>query len=225
MSDRRPILLTALLSVLVLSLVLAGPAAQAQSDSDKAEKSEKEPSKSDTSSSDKAAKSDEASAASPDKSAAQKKASDKSDVITNEDLERLFGASAAPPPPATAAEGDPKQSPPAGAQVSDPKAGAETPIQQLMDEQASRGEQQKLIAETEAKIAATEKKIKELERDQLAVKNPFFGARPKPSEEEQASWDASTTPERLAMIDKALDTARTELKDLQAELARMRSGR
>jgi hypothetical protein len=135
-------------------------------------------------------------------------------VFTNEDLTRMFG-------PAEESEPEPSGS---GAQATaDTPENAPDPLALMEQEQKDQASREQTIAEAEAKLAAAQEKLKNLEVQLLATRNPF-SARPELSEEEQEQRATSgeTAAERNARTQKLVEEAKAEVAEAEVELRRAR---
>jgi hypothetical protein len=94
-------------------------------------------------------------------------------------------------------------------------------MEQEKKARAAKGER---VAEAESKLAAAREKLKNLETQLLATRNPF-SARPQLSEEEreQRMTSGETAAERNKRTQELVDEARAKVAEAEAELARARS--
>ena len=96
------------------------------------------------------------------------------------------------------------------------------PLALLEQSERSAAEKAQRLAAAEAEVAAARKLVADLEKQVLAIKNPF-AARPELSEEEREKRESDTSvAERMARSESQLDEARLSLKDAEADLARAR---
>ena len=140
--------------------------------------------------------------------------------FTNEDLQRMYGASTLPPassgaPGATTETASaPEGAAPSGQTPVDAKAWL---AQRQLDEQ----ERQKLITAAEAEVKSLEERLQVLERRALTTTNPFL-ERPKidpDKEPENKDWDKIGTKERSERTQKELADVRTKLDNARRKLA------
>ena len=120
-------------------------------------------------------------------------------TYTNRDLERMFGAPAAPATTPTSSDGDDS-------------------LNWLEEQRTARAERVANIVEAEAEVAAARKSLKNLEVQLLATRNPF-SARPKLSEEEveyRVQGEGAAARNRRTQV--LVDEARQELKEAEARL-------
>jgi hypothetical protein len=138
-------------------------------------------------------------------------------VYTNDDLDRLAPRSSSPSGAPAAAGG-------LGARgASTTPAELPDPLKQIADDKARAAERQTRIAEAEKNVAAAEARIKDLERQELAVKNPYL-PRPQVPADQADQWKKMNGGERLKATDEQIRQARKEAADARAELDRARSG-
>lgn len=136
----------------------------------------------------------------------QQQSDDSTVSFTNDDLERMFGASKAPEksvPEATAA----REGAPSG-----------DPLQALQNEQDKLASQQSQIAAAQARVAEAEARVKVLEQRSAQIANPLL-PRPQLSPEEAEAWKGMSGVQRLAQnqaeIDEAKKAAENAKKDLE----------
>lgn len=136
-------------------------------------------------------------------------------VYTNDDLLRKYGA--AEEPEATTAK--PEDSP-----TTDTPQSELDPLEWMEQEQKSRAAQKDSVAEAESALTAAQERLKELEVQLLAAKNPF-SARPSLSEEEQTTRATSgeTAEQRYARTQKMVEEAKQAVADAEANLSQARS--
>jgi len=138
-------------------------------------------------------------------------------VYTNDDLDRLAPRSSSPSGAPAAAGG-------LGARgASTTPAELPDPLKQIADDKARAAERQTRIAEAEKNVAAAEARVKDLERQELAVKNPYL-PRPQVPADQADQWKKMNGGERLKATDEQIRQARKEAADARAELDRARSG-
>jgi hypothetical protein len=140
---------------------------------------------------------------------------------TNEDLSRMFGASADESKPGGA---EPRASGSGSGTGSDSGIALPDPLTAMQEEKDASAAREQRIAEAESALAAAEAKLKSLEVQLLATRNPF-SARPQLSEEEQAERVMSdeTAAQRNARTQKMVDDARLEVTAAQAALSQARA--
>lgn len=153
----------------------------------------------------------------------------KVEVYTNEDLERLFAGETpetdeaepsgeVPAQAATPAQpGSPPQPGEAAPSITDPAAW-------LAARKAKAEERQRLIAEAQAKVDGLRARIADLEKRNLAARNPYL-LRPEVPEEDRKEWDGANGEQRVAATERQLADARRELRLAERELADARSAR
>lgn len=139
-------------------------------------------------------------------------------VYTNADLEKMFKIVAeedratppAPPPTEGAAKDAPKKDP--------------DPLTWLRQRQDAQRENSKAVSEARAALTAARQNLANLERQQLAARNPF-SARPKLSDEEKAARQDSgeSAAQRYDRTKELVEKAREEVRAAEAELARLRA--
>jgi len=139
-------------------------------------------------------------------------------VYTNADLEKMFNIVAGEDretPPATtpteeAAEEAPKKDP--------------DPLTWLRQRQDAQREHSKAVSEARAALNAARQNLANLERQQLAARNPF-SARPKLSDEEKAARQDSgeSAAQRYDRTKELVEKVREEVRAAEAELARLRA--
>jgi hypothetical protein len=142
-----------------------------------------------------------------------------SKVYTNADLAKLVGIT-------EEAEREPVPADTGGAGAEKPEPEVPDPLLWLQQSEAAKKEQRAAVAEAEAAVAAAHQRVTDLEKELLAVSNPF-AARPKLSDEEKAKRAESkeTAQERHERMKNMLDEARQAARAADAELARVRAGR
>jgi hypothetical protein len=151
--------------------------------------------------------------------AEEKKPDGDSKTYTNADLERLFGPS--PDPKAESGDSTSKQ----GAKAApDDDTGLPDALDAMEDAQARERMRKKLLAETEAEIAAGQDGVKRLERRILQIKNPLL-PRPEASmtPDEVQQWKGLSATERIAMTQRDLDQARADLATSEAKHAKLKT--
>jgi len=139
-------------------------------------------------------------------------------VIGNDDLEAMYGPAEEQLP--SPAAGD--------ALATEPKGEATDggPLQALRDEQAGAAEDRQRTAGAQETVAAVRQEVARLEKQLLAIKNPF-AARPELNDEEKEKRAKTTEPAtaRLARTEKQLAEARQRLAEAEGELADARTSR
>jgi len=145
-------------------------------------------------------------------------------VYTNDDLKKMFPGrpedeKKLPAEPASAHPGGE----PGDAAPPVPPAGVETALDQVLAQEAARGDQAQRIAAAEQAVTAAHDRVADLEKRRLAVQNPLMPP-PKPPEKGEEQWKAQSGPERLAATEQELQTAREELAKAQSELDTLRGG-
>jgi len=126
-------------------------------------------------------------------------------VYTNEDLEKL-------PPLTTLPEDD--GSP--GVLVAPAREGSSEPRSEPAAETRAS------VEDAEQRVAAASAQVAELEKRLLAIRNPLLPRPQLPPEEAQA-WEGLDGIQRAGRVEGQLASAREELADAEAELARRRS--
>ena len=156
--------------------------------------------------------------------AADEKSSGDVEVITNEDLERMWaglsptqrlqGVYQAERHIGTAAPAD------AGTAPASRKQGATQWLeQQQADAAKARGEE----AEAEKRVAELQRKVQDLERRLLAVRNPLMPRRYSDRKDDEVeNWDEMSNPDRVATTEEELKQAKEDLAAAQRDLARRR---
>ena len=135
---------------------------------------------------------------------------------SNADLQRMFGAPSADPAPSSSGSTEPPET--EGA-----KEAPKDPLTQLLEAQESEKERQSKAEAARQKVAVIEKRIVDLERRTLALRNPLL-QRPSAPEDEAArdAWNAADTVGRLEQNAQQLDLAREALETARQELADLR---
>lgn len=143
-------------------------------------------------------------------------------VYTNEDLARLSGSEPAPPSdaPAAAARAGETESGEEPGKAPDAQE-EKSALDKLFEREALRKEHQQKVAEAEQRVAAAKERITDLEKRELAIKNPFL-ARPKAPEEGAEEWERSDGPQRVKQTEDQLRAAREELAEAERELDELR---
>ena len=138
----------------------------------------------------------------------------KAKVYTNDDLSRMYGASEEPAATDSGATATPGTARPAD--MPDPLA----LMEQQQKDQAAK---QKEIAEAEAALSAAQARLKNLEVQLLATRNPF-SARPELSEEEQEirAEGGESAAERAERTQKLVDEAKEAVAKAESDLRRVR---
>lgn len=144
-------------------------------------------------------------------------------LYTNSDLEKMFGIVAEADRESSAkesADADPKSS------EATTKKADEDPLVWLKKRQEAAAARSVELAEAEKQVADARQRLADLERQKMAVRNPY-AARPQLSEEEEkrrreGGESASARFERTEALVKA---AREELRAAEAKLAQLRSQR
>jgi hypothetical protein len=153
---------------------------------------------------------------------ASEKTGSEVEVFTNEDLDRLFGGAGEEETVLPPAEGTPADGAvPAEAGPGEPAQPAD-PLQWMQDRSARAAERQQQIAEAEAAVSAATRRVADLEKRLLALRNPFM-ARPEIPDDEREEWDGQGAKERVDSTEEQLQQAREELQTAEQELARLRS--
>lgn len=141
-------------------------------------------------------------------------------VITNETLEKLFGASDAPMKPVAEAS-DPAAKDRAARKASGTKA--LDPLQAMEEEKAAAARRQLAVADAEHDVAAAQANLQNLEKRILEQRNPYL-PRPKLSKEEAAAEQSLDNAERVQRTQEQIELARKEVERAKAQLERARSG-
>lgn len=138
-------------------------------------------------------------------------------TYTNEDLARMFG-----PSRDESTEASPGSSGSAAASGSDDSN--YDPLAAMEKEKQENADREKRITEAESTLAAAQAKLKNLEVELLATRNPF-SARPQLSEEEKEhrATAGESAAERNARVQKAVEKARAEVAEAEAALAQARA--
>ena len=135
---------------------------------------------------------------------AAKPAAQKSMSFSNDDLERLFGESTAPPTPV--AKGAAKD---AAAQPGAP--GASTP------------EQAASVVVLKTKLDEAQQKLKDLEARKIQIANPLQ-PRPKLTPEEEKSWANMDNVARMKANEDAIEQAKRDIEQARLDLAKAKAG-
>jgi len=140
-------------------------------------------------------------------------------VYTNAELRKLYGGESVEPAPAAepsvAGNADPTGTAPAV---------ATDPLTQLFEQQAQAAQRRNDTVAAEAKVAEARKKVDDIKKATLATKNPFL-PRPEVPKEHAEEWQAASSPDRVAMANRALAQAEADLASSEAELARLKGSR
>jgi hypothetical protein len=130
-------------------------------------------------------------------------------VYTNDDLESL------PPSPA---------SPTRGAAVAAARATGEAqdPLQWMEEGKAQRSALAAKITSAQERVTAAEARVRELEKRQQAIRNPYL-PRPQISSEQAKTWSKMGSAERLKSTEDELAAARKAAEDAKADLQKLRS--
>jgi hypothetical protein len=145
-------------------------------------------------------------------------------VYTNADLEKMFGIVAAEDrePGAVAADAadDVASTKPAQAKPT------EDPLVWLKKRQEAAAARSVALAEAEKEVTDARARLAEIEKQKMAVRNPY-AARPKLSEEEQQRRREAgeTAGERFERTEALVRAAREEVRAAEAKLAQLRSKR
>jgi len=142
-------------------------------------------------------------------------------VITNEDLERMFGPGETPEA-RPEAEPDDRAAHDHGEEPSPPQA-PPNPLQAMEQDKADEARRQQAIADAQRDVDAAEAAVRDLEKRLLEQRNPYL-PRPELSKEEAAAQQGMNGAERVARTQEQLDLVRKELERAKAQLDRLRSG-
>lgn len=153
--------------------------------------------------------------------AAGKSASGDVEVITNEDLDRMW-AGLSPTQrlqgvyQAERHIGSPAPGETASKPASDKQGATEWLEQQQADAAKARGE----AAEADKRVAELRTKVQELERRLLALRNPLMPRRYSDRKDEEVeNWDELGNPERVATTEEELKEAKEDLAAAERDLA------
>jgi hypothetical protein len=143
-------------------------------------------------------------------------------VYTNKDLDRMFGEK---PDPDAAAEPAADTTPPAAGATKPPGESrkpnefAVDPLEQMKQRQAAEVQRRQIVAQAEADLAAAQAKLKNLEVQLLATRNPF-SARPKLSDEEKEirTTSGESAEKRNERTQGLVDEAREEVATAEEAL-------
>ena len=146
-------------------------------------------------------------------------------VYTNSDLEKMFGIVAAEDREASAVAAEEAEGADAAAKPTQAKP-AEDPLVWLKKRQEAAAARSVALAEAEKNVADARVRLAELEKQKMAVRNPY-AARPTLSEEEQQQRrDAGeTAAQRFERTESLVEAAREEVRAAEAKLAQLRSQR
>jgi hypothetical protein len=92
----------------------------------------------------------------------------------------------------------------------------------LFEQEAARKEHVAKISEAEQRIVGLRQRVVDLEKRELAIKNPLL-ARPQPPEEDADEWIGATAPERVAQTQVQIEAAKEALAEAERELSSLRS--
>ncbi len=147
-----------------------------------------------------------------------RKAGEEVRVYTNEDLDRL-------PPDPTASRRTPKPEEALAAKGADAakqpaSAAAVDPLEKLDDDRARAAGLAAQTAEAGRKVAAAEARVRDLERRQLEIKNPYL-PRPEVPPEQAEAWKKMNGAERVKATEEELKQARKDVEDAKAALEKL----
>lgn len=141
-------------------------------------------------------------------------------VFDNDDLEARYGPVEEAPASPVQAEANNAEGKDAakGKDAAEGKEAAD-PLKSMEEEQAAAKEQRERVAAAQKNLSAARQEVTRLEKQMLAIKNPF-SARPDLSDEEKEARakSAESAPELLARTQKQLDEARQKLAEAEKEL-------
>lgn len=160
---------------------------------------------------------------------AKEPAADDSEVITTEDLERMWSGLS----PTERLRGVYQSerhigTPPAEPGAAPPAAGAgEAGAGEWLEQrQAASAETRTKTAEAEKKVADLRTKVQDLERRLLAVRNPLLPRRyAERKDAEDEKWDEKSNPERVAATEEELKKAKEDLAAAERELEGLRGAK
>jgi len=147
-------------------------------------------------------------------------------VFTNKDLDRMFGGE--PQETADSTADTPQQSAETAQAAPEPRKSTEPmvdPLLQMKQREAARAQRDQRVAQAEAELETARAKLKNLEVQLLASRNPF-SARPQLSDEEKAirATSGETAAERNKRTQLAVDQAREEVAAAEESLAKAKAG-
>lgn len=142
-------------------------------------------------------------------------------VITNEILEQRYGSGRGATVSSIERRGDDDPAAEDDAGATSPDAPVDA-LRALQDSQARERNRDLLIRRADAEIRALEARIAELERRELAIRNPFL-PRPQVSEEEQPDWEGLDNEQRLQRTRQAIEQAKRDLDAVRDRRARLES--
>ena len=149
--------------------------------------------------------------------------SEDSEVITNEDLERMWSGLSPTERLQGVYQAERHIGTPAGDAGAAAGKGEANAGEWLEKRQASEADTRTKTAEAEKKVADLRAKVDELERRLLAVRNPLLPRRyAERKNEEDKSWDQKTNPERVQATEDELKKAKDDLAAAERELAQLR---
>lgn len=141
-------------------------------------------------------------------------------VFTNADLEKLWAGDTAAWATTPSGSGSSDAAPTPGPGVETPLA--MDPLKYLQSKEASAADRQTAIADAERELAAARAQVASLEKQLLAIRNPF-SARPELSEDEKEARGKDTSvAERIARTEEQLALARERVTAAEQKLARSR---
>jgi hypothetical protein len=127
-------------------------------------------------------------------------------VITNDDLDKLYGA----PEPA-AQPTDPSLASRSGPALKDTATW-------LAEERERATQQRQTRSESLQSLEAAETRVADLQKRLRALRNPLL-ARPEAPEDDDGSWQAQPNPERVRRTEQELVEARKELREARRRFA------